>query len=153
MSWLVVELSSGARRCEDLQERLRNLPSWPPQLKMAIAEAIAECIVKILGPNIVEEIYYVDLSGGEPRGDYLGRDIDLIVKVSDELRNAEQDIEKILERYFNMELYGLLGEVELKILKPDVVEIHVISSFNSYWGRMVKSPFTYAIKIWPKGSN
>ncbi len=150
MSWLVVEIATGIRRCENLLKKLSNLPSWPPKLKMTIAEAVAECIVEMLGEDIVEEIYYVDLSGGEPRGDFLGRDVDLIVKIRSDLKHVEMDLEKILERYFNMEIYYLLGEIPLKVLKPDIIEIHVISSYDSYWGRMVKSPFTHAIRIWPR---
>ncbi len=149
MSWIIVEIESGIRKCDNLERDLKKLPTWPPKLKMTIAEAVSKCIVNLIGREYVEEIYYVDLSGGEPRSDFLGRDIDLIVKVKPDLKPVERDLEKILESHFNTQLYYIIGEVALTILKPDLIEIHVITSYDSYYGRLVRSPFTYAIRVWP----
>ncbi len=49
------------------------------RVKRLLAEAAAECIKKKLGDRIVD-IYYADLSGGEP-AEVGGRDVDLIVVV------------------------------------------------------------------------
>ncbi len=149
MSWIIVEIASGIRKCRSLEKDLAKLPSWPPKLKMTIAEAVSKCIVDLIGKEYVEEIYYVDLSGGEPRSDFLGRDIDLIVKVTPDLKPVELDLKKILEHYFNTQLFYIIGEVALTVLKPDLIEIHIITSYDTYYGRMIKSSFTYAIKVWP----
>jgi len=146
----LVDVATGAEKCEILEERLDNAPRWRPQLKRAIAEVVAECIVRILGEENVEEIYMVDLAGGEAVMDFAGRDVDLIVKIPGRLIGHEGSIKVILEEYFNAKLKDILAWYVAETGKRDLIELHVITDYDMGYGRLVTSSYVPAIRLYPK---
>ncbi len=150
MAQIIADLIAGRRKCSGLEGRLRDLPRWRPQLKRLVAEAIAECIVEVLGEENVEEIYMVDLAGGEFVPDFTGRDIDLVVLVSDRFLGMEGDLKKALETMINKELEQMLGWYIAETGKRELAEIHVVTSLDMGYGRLVKSKFYPAIRVWAR---
>ena len=152
MAHVIQDLIAGRRRCTGLEERLERIPRDRERAKRLLAEAIAECIVEILGRDLVEEVYLVDLSGGEVALDFSGRDIDLIVIVSKSLMGYESDLKRLLEDYFNRELVRLMGWYIAETGKKELVELHVVTSLDMGYGRLVRSRFYPAIRLWSKAA-
>jgi len=90
-------------KSQDCRRKFEEAPlddRWIPRLKSKIASIIAECIVEILGEDRIEEIRYIDLSGGEVAVGYEGRDVDIIVKAKDIPPGLEKDLKIALENIY-----------------------------------------------------
>ncbi|MCE4599488.1 MAG: hypothetical protein F7C81_04745 [Desulfurococcales archaeon] len=148
MSFIIAEIGNLISTCEDVESKLSNLPRWRPKAKYMIAEATASCIAKLLN-GYVKGIYLIDLSGGEFMADFSGRDIDLVVDIKGDLVGFENDLKQALEYALN----GLLSRVAASYIsevgKRDIVEIHVVSDYRSGYGRLIKSKYSPAIRLWP----
>jgi len=147
MSFRISRIANLMDRCNEL-EKLQSLPSWRPKAKYIIAETVSKCIVKLLG-DVIEEIHYIDLSGGETVTDFSGRDIDLVVKVKGEARGFESDLKASLEFAFNAILSEVAAQYIAETGKKDLIEIHVISDYNMGYGRLIFSKYYPSIKLWP----
>ena len=150
MAQVIQDLIAGRRKCEDLEERLEGIPRDRERAKRFLAEAVADCIVRLVGEDLVEEIYLVDLSGGEVAIDFSGRDIDLIVIVDKRLMGYEGDLKRVLEEYFNLELERVMGWYIAETGKKELVELHVVTSLDMGYGRLVRSRFYPAIRLWSR---
>ncbi len=150
MLQVLADILAGRRHCRGLEERLERLPRYKPQFKRLLADVIAECIVEMLGEDLVEEIYLVDLTGGEVSTDFSGRDVDIVIIGSEKLIGHEGEVKRVLETYFNMVFEKLLGFYIAETGKRDIVEIHVATSLDMGYGRLVKSRFYPAIPLWRK---
>jgi len=51
------------------------------EVRYAILEDIANCIVRMFSEKYIRAIYFIDLSGEEVAREGFGRDIDLIIEV------------------------------------------------------------------------
>ncbi len=147
---ILVDIIAGRRRCDWLEERLRNPPRWRPKLKSLVAEVVAECIAELLGSDVVEEIYYIDLSGGEVTMDFSGRDIDLIVKLNEKFMGLEGDVKRILEEHLNARLKDILAWYVSETGKRDLIELHVVTKYTMGYATLIQSRFNPAIRVWPK---
>ena len=77
---------------ERLSKLRKNIPSTDSHkhtyllewaiYKRKLAEEIVHCLDKMVG-DVIEEVYYVDLSGGGIASGDVGRDIDLIFVISE----------------------------------------------------------------------
>jgi len=150
LSHVIADIVAGRRRCRGFEGRLERLPRYKPQLKRLLAEAVADCIVELVGEDLVEEIYLVDLTGGEVAADFSGRDVDLIVLVSDKFVGLEHSLKAVLEEHINKELEGPLAFYIAESGKRDLVEVHVVTSLDMGYGRLVKSRFYPAIRLWSR---
>jgi len=150
VSTIVSDILAGRRRCRGLEERLSRAPRDRERAKRLLAETIAECIVELLGRENVEEIYLIDLSGGEATLDFSGRDIDLIVRLDKRLVGLESDIKRALESMFNVERERVYGWYIAETGKRELVELHVVTSLDMGYGRLVRSRFYPAIRLWSR---
>lgn len=148
MSFRISRIANIMDRCEELEKKLSKLPAWRPRAKHVIAEAVATCIAKML-EDIVEEIHYIDLSGGETVADFSGRDIDLVIKVKGEARGLEGDLKAALEYAFNAILKDLAAQYVAETGKRELLEVHVISDYNMGYGRLIFSKYYPSIRLWP----
>ncbi|MCE4603268.1 MAG: hypothetical protein F7B18_08810 [Desulfurococcales archaeon] len=148
MSFRISRIANVMDKCEELERKLGSLPAWRPKAKYMIAEAVASCIAKMLG-DIVEEIHYIDLSGGETVTDFSGRDIDLVIKVKGEVRGLEGDLKAALEYAFNAALKQLVAQYIAETGKKELLEVHVISDYNMGYGRLIFSKYYPSIRLWP----
>ncbi|MCE4600195.1 MAG: hypothetical protein F7C38_01330 [Desulfurococcales archaeon] len=152
MTDIVGTIELRAMECRERLEGKSFNDRWIPRLKSKIAEAIAECIVELLGEDIVEEIYYVDLAGGEVVYTYEGRDVDLIVKVADKVSGLENDIKMALERSLNPILKEAVAWYVSMSGKTELLEVHVITDYSLGYGVLIRSKYSPAIRLWPKKS-
>lgn len=148
MSFRISRIANLMDKCSELERKLEKLPAWRPKAKRVIAEAVASCIARLL-EDIVEEIHYIDLSGGETVTDFSGRDIDLIVKVKKEAVGLENDIKVALEYALNGILKDLAAQYIAETGKSDLVEIHVITDYSMGYGRLIFSKYYPSIRLWP----
>ncbi len=148
MSFIIAKIGNLMSTCEDLESKLSNLPRWRPKAKHLIAETTASCIAKLLD-GYVKGIYLIDLSGGEFVSDFSGRDIDLVVDVKGELVGFENDLKQALEYALNALLSKAAASYINEVGKRDIIEIHVVSDYRSGYGRLIKSRYSPAIRLWP----
>ena len=149
MSLEIGRIANAMESCDFIGMMLENLPRWRPKAKYMIARAVAKCIIKTLG-DLVREIYYVDLSGGEATIDFTGRDVDIIVLVDERLRGLEPDLKAALEYSLNALVARHAGIYIAETGKKDIVEIHVVTDKNSGYGRLLTSRYYKSIKLHPE---
>lgn len=150
MSTITGTIRMRAVNCRERFQRADLNDRWIPRLKSKIADVVAECIVELLGEENVDEIYYVDLAGGEVVHSFEGRDVDLIVKISRNLAGLENDIKQALEKSLNPILKDALAWYVSLNGKEDLLEVHLVTDYSLGYGVLVRSKFSPAIKIWPK---
>lgn len=143
-----IELRAGMCR-KKLEEANLN-DRWIPRLKSKIADVVAECIVELLGEDIVEEVYYIDLAGGEVVHSFEGRDVDIIIKVSEKASGLEKDIKMAIENSLNPILKDVVAWYVSMSGKEDLLEVHVITDYSLGYGVLVRSKFSPAIRVLPR---
>lgn len=139
-----------AGECRKKLEEANLKDRWIPRLKSKIAEAVSECIIDLLGEDVVEAIYYIDLAGGEAVHSFEGRDVDIIVKVSEKVIGFEKDIKVSLEKSLNPILREVASWYVSMSGKEDLLEIHIVTDYSLGYGVLVRSRFSPAIRLWPK---
>ena len=94
------------------------------EVRYAILEDIANCIVRMFSEKYIRAIYFIDLSGGEVAREGFGIDIDLIIEVENlglDKYELESTIETIMHR-----LLSSLRELKSLTTAPRIVEVHII---------------------------
>ncbi len=111
--------------------------------KRRVASAAAHCIKELLG-DLVQEVYYIELSDSE-----IGRDIDLYIVLNEnkanklDPRELEETIESILTKLTE------LARVDIKSYTnaPSVFEVH--TSIGGLYGSKKLPRSVRAIKLYP----
>ena len=150
MSSIIGEIELKAQECRRKLEQAPLDDRWIPRLKSNIASVVAECIVELLGEDKVEEIRYIDLSGGEVAQGFEGRDVDIIVKVKGIPPGLEKDLKAVLESTLNPLLQERLAWYVTLTGKRDLIEIHIVTDHYLGYGVLLRSSFSPAIRVWPK---
>ncbi len=150
MKEIIGMISLRAQECRDKLEKAPLDDRWIPRLKSKIADIVAECIVSLIGEEHVEEIHYVDLSGGEVTVGFEGRDVDIIVKVRGIPPGLEKDLKLALESTLTPLLQERLAWYVTLTGKKDLLEVHIVSDHYLGYGVLVRSKFSPTIKLWPR---
>ena len=139
-----------AQECRRKLEKAALDDRWIPRLKSKIANIVAECIVDLIGEDHVEEIHYIDLSGGEITVGFEGRDVDVIVKVRSIPPGLEKDLKLALESALTPLLQERLAWYVTLTGKKDLLEVHIVSEHYLGYGVLIRSKYSPAIKVWPR---
>lgn len=117
-----------------------GLMEWN-RVKRMLAELAAKCIRERLG-DVVLEVYYTDLSGGEV-AEVAGRDIDLVIVVRED---ADVDaVERAVEETLRALQVGRLARL---VEGKPVFEVHVVRRGSTgYRASLASARYTPPVKL------
>lgn len=120
-------------------------------LKRELADVLVPPILEFLG-GVVEEVYMVDLHGGEPANyECMGdKDLDIVLKVSKNASVECEELEELLEEEVSRILSKILGvNVKEAVKIPNIIEIHLAGeSTGDYVRNILNSKNAPPILLW-----